>query len=118
MYKTSVSLTAAAGLAVIGMIVAFIAAFLVFDAQGDDMLLSIALLLLIAVLFLGVAGGLSENGQWSWSMTVFMIFLCAIVTVAAYLYGAVDLEIAVVLTAIALITAALASTGSSKATLS
>ena len=115
MFEKPKQLSAAAGLALIGAIVSFVAAFMEFDAGNStaDGVIVIGALLLAGLMFLTISGALSPKGQWSWKMTMFFIFLTAVLIAVAFLYQkehrAIDDIVAIVQFAIVLIVAVLVS---------
>jgi len=78
MFEKPKQLSAAAGLALIGAIVSFVAAFMEFDAGNStaDGVIVIGALLLAGLMFLTISGALSPKGQWSWKMTMLLKSLC------------------------------------------
>ena len=113
MFEKPKQLTAAAGLALIGAIVSFIAAFIAFDSGGStvDGAVTIGALVLAGIMFLAISGALNVKGQWSWRMAMFAIFMTAVLIVVAFIYHkdvkAVDNAVALLQFAIILTVAVL-----------
>ncbi len=105
------------GLGLIGG-VASIICLAVFYTSEPDTLLNMALYMLIACLFFGIAGAFTKTGQWGWRMITFMalltIGLIAMFTVCKYF----DVYAGIILAAIALLIVAVVSFPSSKKWLS
>ena len=121
MFEKPKQVTAASGLALIGAIVAFVAAFIEFDSGSAsvDGAIIIGALVLTGLMFLAISGALSAKGQWSWKMSMFVIFLTAVLIAVTFLYYrndmAVSYLVALVQFAIILVIAVLvAGKGSSK----
>ena len=88
MFEKPKQLTTASGLAFIGAIISFVAAFIEFTAGNSTVneVIIIGALLLAGLMFLAISGALSSKGQWSWKMTMFFIFLTAVLIAVAFLY--------------------------------
>ncbi len=71
--------------------------------------------LLVSLLFFGLAGGISTKGQWTWNVTMFMIFLTATIAVMACISEMFDPLVGFALLLFSLILAALTSTKKAKA---
>lgn len=110
MYERPKNLEIASVLAAISGIISMAAAFIFFDPQSGNMILTVGSLLLLGALFMGIAGGLSTRGQWKWKMAMFMIFMTATITVVAYLFDAFSLELGAILVILALAIAGLTAT--------
>jgi len=118
MYNRPTAIVTASVLAAAGGLISLVLAFILFDPQADGVLQTTGVLLLISVMFLGLAGNMMAKGQQPWIVTMVMIFLCASVAVGANAFGMLDFVYGALLVAIALATAVLAAADRSELWLS
>jgi len=74
-----------------------IACLAIFFAVNDNTLITVGAYMLIAVMFFGLAGGLTKGGQWTWNVLLLMTFLTLGVVCGGVVFNAVDLYAGVVL---------------------
>ncbi|MCL2509883.1 MAG: hypothetical protein FWF07_02250 [Methanomassiliicoccaceae archaeon] len=74
-----------------------VACLAIFFAVSDNTLIAMGAYLLIAVMFFGLAGGLTKGGQWTWNVLLLMTFLTLGVVGGAVVFAAVDLYAGIVL---------------------
>jgi len=82
-------MTTASGLALIGALTALMAAFLALG-KGEEPLyevITIGLMMLVAVMFLAIAGSLGTNSPLTWRASMFFIFLTGATIVVTFLFG-------------------------------
>jgi len=79
-------IVAASVLALTGALFSLAVLISEFDILAEDFALRTGLHLLSVILFIGIAGSLNMNGQWSWRFLIFMEALCAAVPITALLF--------------------------------
>jgi hypothetical protein len=106
------NVVAASALAIIGGIVAIAAMAWNFDANSSNVLWSVGLMLLIAVMFFASAGFLYQNGKGNWYGLLFICFLNVAVLICDLINGTVNKPFGAALLVIAIAVALLSSLGS------
>ena len=103
----------ASALALVGALIALVTVIQGLEiTEGIGM--RMALCLLSMVLFIGVAGSMSPNGQWTWRFLIFVQIICTVVPVLAYSLGAMDMMFCAVLVVISAVIIMLTTTRKTK----
>ena len=101
-------------LALTGVLIALVAVIHAIKITEEGLGTRMAFCLLSMVLFMGIAGSMSHNGQWTWRFVISMEILCTVVPVLAYSFGAMDFVFCVLLVTVSCAMTLLTTAGKAK----